>query len=140
MRPMAPAQRSIRAELTGWRWRSKWMLEYRTRSASRRGASSLHGCFRLQCLIAENPLNCIEAREEFFPYPSKTAPLVRPQQTRLALAPQPRSLRHLDLGNHAATNPGQNGSALLREISPRISHREGARSRARRESTPPVVR
>src|ERR1041385_7841588 len=56
-----------------------------------------------------------EARSAF-------AELVFKQRPRPALASPPRPLRHLGFRNHAATNAGQNGSAILRPLDARASY------------------
>ena len=52
-----------------------------------------------------------------------------------------RSVRDLDLRNHAAANPGQDGASLLRQIPGRFSDRcEALGARAAAASSAPVVR
>jgi hypothetical protein len=57
-------------------------------------------------LGAITPENDIGSRFE-------TAGLVHEKRPRPSMAPHPRTVRHLGIGNHAPTDPGENRHSLL---------------------------
>src|SRR5690349_4771759 len=61
-----------------------------------------------------------------FSFLTRAAGLVRPPQTRPALARHARPVPHLGLGNHAPADPGGDGDSLLSALAGSLSQSDGA--------------
>src|SRR5262249_47808362 len=118
---MAPRQHDNRAAPAGLRSQNKLMLKSQKQSlASSEWFPSSE--FSTTVPIISTALNRLNAGKRFFRSPPQASQLVQTQSTRSAVAKNHRPLRDLDFRDHAAADPSEDRTPILRTFLEPFSH------------------